>query len=217
MAEPTLAVFAKDLRCEARSRHAITSVLLFALVSAFAVAATLGPCGLKPEVAAGLLWIVIYFSAMSGLSRAFVREEEGKTAALLKLAAPPNAVFLGKLAFNLVLLVAMEVLVTPIILGLTSGVRDWPGLIAILGLGSLALSAGGTMAAAMVARATVKGALYAVISFPLLAPVLFAAVHGTDLALSGSGSPASDIRLLFYYSASVIIASLILFRFVWED
>jgi heme exporter protein B len=216
-AKSVLALLGKDVRCELRSRHAVTAMLLFALTSTVAVAATIGRTGLEPDVAAGLLWIVIYFSAMSGLSRSFVREEEGGTSPLLKLALSPNAVYLGKLAFNLGLLLAIEIVVVPVFVGLTNcRIGNWPGLIGILVLGSLGLSAAGTLAAAMVARATVKGALYAVICFPLLAPVLFAAVSGSQAAIGGT-IPGSNMRLLLYYFGTVITASLLLFRFVWED
>lgn len=217
-ARSVLALLDKDVRCELRSRQALTAMLLFALTSTVAVAATLGRSGLEPEFAAGLLWIVIYFSAMSGLSRSFVREQEGGTASLLKLAQSPNSVYLGKFIFNLGLLLAIEIIVVPVFFGLTNcRVGNWWGLIAILVLGSISLSAAGTLSAAMVARAAVKGALYAVISFPLLVPVLFAGVHGAETALQGKSALGADARLLFYYCGTVITASLLLFRYVWED
>lgn len=217
LATSVLALLGKDVRCELRSRHAITAMLLFALTSTVAVAATIGRNGFSPDVSAGLLWIVIYFSAMSGLSRSFVREEEIGTASILKLSLAPNAVYLGKLAFNLALLLAVEAVVVPVLIGLGNcRVGNWTGLVFVIILGSIGLSAAATLAAAMVARATVKGALYAVVCFPLLAPVLFAAVHGSQVAMDG-GTPQSDMKLLAYYCGTVITASLLLFRFVWED
>lgn len=212
------ALAAKDVRCELRSRQAITAMLLFALTSVVAVSATVGRCGLNPDVAAGLLWLVIYFSAMSGLSRSLVREEELQTASLLKLTLSPNAVYLGKLTYNFAVLLAVEIVVVPLLFLLGNcSVGNWPGLIVILVFGTVALSAAGTIAAAMVARATVKGALYAVLTFPLLAPVLFAAVHGSEATIAGAAAPPGDIRLLAYYCGTVITGSLLLFRFVWED
>lgn len=215
--EAIAALIGKDVRCELRSRHAVTAMLLFAVTSTVAVAATIGRNGLSADTAAGLLWIVIYFSAMSGLSRSFVREEEGGSAALLKLSMPPNAVYVGKLVFNLALLAAIEIVVVPMLVGLTNcRVGNWSGLIGVLILGSIGLSAAGTLAAGMVARATVKGALYAVVCFPLLAPVLFVGVSGAQMALAGA-MPWADLRLLFYYCGTVITASMLLFRFIWED
>lgn len=213
-----LAVFVKDARCELRSRHALGAVLLFAVTSTVAVSFALGAWGSDAAVSAGMLWIVIYFSAMSGLSRSFVREEEMQTAATLKLATRPNAVYLGKLAFNLALLLAIEVVTIPLFVVLMGcSVRSWGTLAAVLALGSLGLSCGGTMAAAMVAKAATRSALYAVISFPLLVPVLGVAIHGTTIAMEGGVGATSDIRLLAYYCGAVLTACIMLFRFVWED
>ena len=216
----TLAVLVKDIRCELRTRHALGAVLLFAVTSTVAASFTLTAWGGKSAVASALLWLVVYFSAMSGLSRSFVREEETGTAALLKLAAPPNGVFLGKLVFTLATLVAIEIITVPLFVALMGCAVAWWGLlICLLLVGSVGLSAGATVAAAMVAKAATKGALYAVISFPLLVPVLGIAIHGTDLALAGRDAAmvAGDIRLLVYYAGAVITGSLMLFRFIWED
>lgn len=215
-----MAVLLKDLRCELRTRHALGAVLLFSVTSTVAVSFIIGAWGSKSAIASALLWLVLYFSAMSGLSRAFVHEEETYTSNTLKLAACPNAVYLGKLAFNLVMLILVELVTVPLFITLAGCSIYRLGLfIALLLLGSLGMCAGATMAAAMVARAAVKGALFAVVSFPLLVPVLAVAIHGTNIAMDPQAisSAASDIRMLCYYCGAVITASLILFRFIWEN
>lgn len=215
-----VAVLAKDLRCEFRARQALSAVLLFAVTSCVAVSFTLQAYSSNSAVSSALLWIVIYFSAMSGLSRSFVREEETFTGTLLRLAARPSSVYLGKLAFNWLLVTALQVIAVPLFMlfvGLT--VRDWGSFAGILLLGGLGLSAGSTTAAAMVSRATTKGAVFAVICFPLLVPVLGASIHGSQLAMEPVLvlSAGSDLRLLASYCGTVITASLMLFRFIWED
>lgn len=215
-----LAVLIKDIRCELRARHALSAILLFAVTSTVAVSFTLGAWGSKSAVASALLWLVIYFSAMSGLSRTFVREEEANTAAVLKLSAVPCSVYLGKLAFNFVILIAVEIIAVPLFVLLSGcSIGNWALFSALLVLGSLGLSAGATTTAAMVAKASVKGALFAAVSFPLLIPVLAISIHGTGIAmdLHPVGSAVGDIKLLVYYSGIVITASLMLFKFIWEE
>jgi heme exporter protein B len=75
------------------------------------------------------------------------------------------------------------------------------------------------MAAAMVSKASSRGAIYAVISFPLLLPVLAVAIHGCGFAISGQNlaTAASDARLLTYYCGASIAASLMLFTYIWEN
>lgn len=213
-----LAVIAKDARCELRSKQATSAVLLFAVTSTVAVSFTLGALGSNSAVAATLLWIVIYFSAMAGLGRSFIHEEETGTASLLRLTVPAESVYLGKLIFNFLTLVCVEVVTVPLFVVLTGCRISGMGMfIALLVVGSLGLSAGATTAAAMVSRAASKGALLAAISFPLLAPALGVAIAGTNIAMQGSSGAASDIRLLIYYCGVVITASLMLFRCVWEE
>lgn len=212
-----IAVLFKDARCEFRSRQSISAALLFAVTSTVAVSFTLGALGADNRVAATLLWVVIYFSAMAGLGRSFTHEEETGTACLLRLSVAAESVYLGKLAFNFLTLVCVEVVAAPVFVVLTGcEVARMGVFVALLAVGSLALSAGATTAAAMVSRAAGKGALLAAISFPLLAPALGVAIAGTNAALQGA-SAATDIRLLVYYCGIVITASIMLFRFVWEE
>lgn len=214
----TLAVIAKDARCELRSKQSISAVLLFAVTSTVAVSFTLGVLGDNGAVAATLLWVVIYFSAMAGLGRSFIHEEETGTASLLRLNAAAESVYLGKLVFNFLTLVCVELVTVPLFVVLTSCQISRPGMfIALLVLGSLALSAGATTAAAMVSRAASKGALLAAVSFPILAPALGVAIAGTSAAMQGLPGALSDLRILIYYSGLVITASLLLFRCVWEE
>lgn len=213
------AVLAKDALCEVRSKQAVAAVLLFAVTSTVAVSFTLGAIGSNRAVTSVLLWVVIYFSAMAGLGRSFAHEEETYTASLLRLAVPAESVYLGKLAFNFATLVAVEIVAVPMFVLLTDchiG-RIWV-FVAMLLLGSAALSAGATTAAAMVSRAASKSALFAGVSFPLLAPALAVAIAGTSAALGPpQASAASDARLLVYYCGIVIVASLMLFRYIWEE
>ena len=55
-----------------------------------------------------MLWVVLLFAALASLSHAFVREVEGRTLTLLRLVASPTAIALGKLLFNLLFLIAIE-------------------------------------------------------------------------------------------------------------
>lgn len=214
------AVFHKDVTCEFRTRYAVNAILLFAVTTLFAVSFAVGGAGVSESVQSSLLWIIIYFSGMSGLSRAFVREEEARTASALRLAAAPGAVFGGKLIFNLVLLAALEVVIVPLFVGMMNvHVSGWPLFLAVLAGGSVGLAVAATIVAAIVSRANAKGALFAVLSFPVLLPLLIGAIHGTQAALSSArfAEGMQDVKLLVSYTGIMFIVSLFVFRFIWED
>ncbi|HMO57792.1 MAG TPA: heme exporter protein CcmB [Roseiflexaceae bacterium] len=218
------AVFRKDLRSELRTRYALNAVLLFAVSTVVALSLGLGPLApLRnpdlPIIQAALLWIAILFAAFTGLARVFVHEEDARTAAALRLAAPPLAVYLGKLFFNLLLLAVLASLTaTLFLIMLRVRVGNLGLFIALLGVGSLGLVAATTLIAAIIARASARGALFAVLSFPLLTPLLVVAIRGTALAVEGRGWEAAiaPLQVLVAYPLALFTASLFLFKSVWE-
>jgi heme exporter protein B len=214
------AVFAKDWRCEFRTRYSLNTLALFAVTTLVVVSVSLGPLGASPMARATvlpvMLWILLLFAAAAGLPRAFVQEEETHTATALRLAATPSALFAGKLAYSLTLLAALEALTTPLFLAMFQLGVVSPGLLLLALLaGGYGLAAGSTLVAAMVAQARGKGTLFAVLSFPVLLPLLLLAVELTRSAFGGGGAGGSVTQLLLYDGA-VTVAGLMLFPTIWN-
>lgn len=213
------AVLAKDLRLELRSRHAVNVLLIFVLSVLVVVVLAAGPENITARMQAGLLWIVILFSAALGLGRAFVAEEEQGTALLLRLNVRPGMVYGGKLCYSLLLLVGVNlVLLTAFVVLLRVRVAaPWLMLAAML-LGSLGLAATTTLLAAIVARSARRGPLLPMLMFPLLLPVLLSAIDATHESLEGTWRGAADsLVTLVAFSGVVIAASALLFEHVWRD
>lgn len=220
LAGEALAILGKDLRSELRTRYALNALLMFALITLSAVSFSVSGNGLTPGIHAALFWIVVFFSAMSGLSRCFIKEEESRTAAALRLAASPIAIYLGKLGFNLVLLGILNGLLVPLaVILMHLPVADWGLFLTVVLLGNLGLAGATTILAAIIAKASSKGSLFAVLSFPVLLPLLVSAIHGTLLALQGRprAEASGDLWLLFSYAGVMITASVMLFETVWSE
>jgi heme exporter protein B len=222
--QATWAIFRKDVQSELRTRYALNAVLLFAVSTVVALSVGLGPLApLRnadlPQIHAALLWIAILFAAFTGLSRAFVHEEETRTALALRLAAPPIAVYLGKVLFNLLLL-AVLALVTTVLFTVMLRVQigNLGLFVTLIVAGCIGLVCATTLIAAIIARASAKGALFAVLSFPLLVPLLVVVIQGTALALEGQPwtRGAAPLQVLGAYATALLVASLMLFPSVWE-
>lgn len=219
VAEAT-AVFVKEWRCEFRTRYALNTLALFAFTTLVVVSFSLGPLGVDRShgtaVLPVLLWIILLFSVAAGLPRTFVQEEETQTAMALRLSATPSALFCGKLLYNLTLVLALEVLVTPAYIIMTSLEVASPWLLAaVLAAGGYGLAAGSTLVAAIIAQARSKGTLFSVLSFPILLPLLVLAVELTRGATAGDpGGVAVPVLLL--YDATITVAGLMLFPVVWN-
>ncbi|KAB2962941.1 MAG: heme ABC transporter permease CcmB [Thermoanaerobaculia bacterium] len=215
-----LAVFGKDWRSEMRARHSVATLVLFALTTLIIASLALGPIGASPgersEVVAALLWILLLFAAAAGLPRAFVHEEESRTAAALRLAARPSAVFAGKLLWVISLLAALEAIATPLAVALFDLEVASPAvLLAALAAGGLGLAAATTVLAAIVAQGRGATTLFAALAFPLLVPLAVLAVAATRSALLGGEAGPVLVQLLLY-DGSIVVAGFLLFPVIWN-
>jgi heme exporter protein B len=196
---------------------------MFALTTLVAVSFSIGSFRIgeaeKPFLYSVLLWIILVFSALSGLSRSFVKEEEAGTMDVLRLSARPQAVFLGKLFFNLTLLGALQLIVVPSFILFMKYEIEFPGFFAAMVIsGCFGLGAGTTIVAAMIAQASARGALFSALSFPLLLPLMITAIKGCERAaigMSAAGWP--EVKIAVAYVVIMITMSLFLFPLVWEE
>ena len=214
------AVLVKDWRAELRTRHALHTLLLFAVTTLITVSMALGPAGVDPamrsSVLPALLWVILLFAAAAGLPRGFVHEEETHTATALRLAAAPSAVFCGKALYSASLLLAVEALLVPLYLAVMDLPLARPGLLLLaLGAGGLGLAVGSTLLAAIVAQAQGRGALFPILAFPVLLPLLLLAVELTRGAVTGTVGEGVVVNLLAYDGA-IAVAGLMLFPLVWN-
>ncbi|MDZ4723943.1 MAG: heme exporter protein CcmB [candidate division Zixibacteria bacterium] len=213
-------IFAKDVRLELRSRSALSTILMFGVTTLVVVSFSVGQAELPPKLLAALYWIILFFSCIAGMSQSFVREEEAGTALGLRLVADPLAVYLGKLSFNLLLMTTIGFVVTPLFFIFTDASTGNPGLLVLILLaGILALCAATTLVAAIIARAATRGALFAVIAFPLLIVPLWALVASTGKILDNQGFAfvAGELQVLFSFIVVMVTSSIMLFRFVWQE
>ncbi len=216
----TYLILIKDLQQEFKTRYAINAILLFAVVTLSAVSFAIGTYTAGIQVLAALFWVILFFSSMSGLSHIFIREEETQTADTLKLVARPVHIFLGKFIFNLLLLVALEVVLVPLfIAAMNFKITSFAIFAMTLLIGNFGLAGGGTMVAAIISKASAKGALFTVLAFPILLPVLISGISATKKATEETAllSAQNELQALLAYSVIIITASILLFDYVWNE
>lgn len=221
MIKTAQALFRKELSGELRTRYAINALLMFVVVTLSVILFSLAGEPLTRAVLAGLLWVVMFFAAMSGLSRTFVAEEERGTTLTLQLLAPPAAIYLGKLSFNVMLSLALNTFIIMLFLVFIPEFQiAQPGLFwLVVCLGGIAVAASTTIIAAIIARAQTKGTLFPVLSFPIMLPLLMAGISATRIAMEDStwDNAVADLQILVSYIVVVITVSFLLFDFIWKD
>ena len=221
MIKAALAILTKDIASELRTRYSINALLMFVIVTLSVLLFAFAGEALSRPVHAGMLWVVMFFAAMSGISRSFVAEEERGTTMTLQLLAPSASIYFGKLVFNILLVLVLNVVITVLFfVAMPDFHANQPGLLwLVILLGGLGISSSTTIIAAIIARANTKGTLFPVLSFPVLLPLLMAGISATKVALEDRTWSAcqQDIQLLISYIVVVITASFLLFDFVWKD
>ncbi len=217
----TLAIARKDLRSEIRTRYALSSLGMFVVVTVAVMAFATGDEHLSGSIGAGLIWVTMFFTGVTGLGRSFISEEERGTSLLLRLTATAGPVYLGKLIVNTILALLANTLIAALFLFLISGVKVGSPLafMVVIVASSLGFAASLTIVAAIIARASAKSALFPVLAFPIVLPLVLLGVdllrrsmEGIELALLGS-----DLLLLSLYTLALIALSYVLFDFLWKE
>lgn len=219
--QASLAIFLKDWKSELRTRYAISALVMFVVTTISVILFALGSEGASVNALSGMLWVAVFFAAMSGLSRTFVSEEERGTSMTLQLIASPTAVLLGKLLFNLVLVVCLNLFVVVLYSTFISEfvIKTYSIFVVTVALGSVGFAASATIIAAIIARANTKGTLYPVLAFPILLPLLLTVINGTRRATEGAffEEAQGEFFLLISYICAVLAVSYIVFEYIWKD
>ncbi len=221
MVGKTYALYRKDYHSELRTRYAVNSLAMFIIVAISVILFSIGNEKITQSLTSGLFWVVIFFSAMSGLARAFVSEEERGTSLLLHLIAAPSTIFSGKLLFNLILVFCMNIIIAVLYTALFDSfiIRNFALFAVSFILGNIGLAVASTIIAAIISKAGAKGTLYPVLSFPILLPLILTSVQLTLYANQGSSFADAkfELALVFCYDVIMLTGSYMLFDFVWKD
>ena len=181
------ALIVKDLRILSRRRGGLLSafalgaiIMLMASLSGEATPQSLGHRG------AAAFWMGLFLGSTLFLSDSFETEQrDGGQRALILLGASPTAFFYSKALVNFLGLFAVGILLTPISAALFGVGPSLFGGAAVLGLGTLSLSAPGTVFTALVSESDKRHLLLPVMMFPLVVPVLVTVVQSTLLLTFG--------------------------------
>jgi heme exporter protein B len=197
----------KDLLLELRSRDTVPAMLLF-VVSTLVVFNFSLPAETGDLAAYGLLWVAIVFTAILGLTRAFVAEREQRVLDGLVLApCDRSAIWLGKGIAVMAFLALAEVVALPAF-GLFFEPVTWE-LVAAVALADVGLAAVGTLLAAMAAASRARELLLPLLFLPLVIPIVVGGV-GASIA----DDPGRYLGFLGLYDVIFAILSWASFEYV---
>jgi len=207
----------KELLLEWRSKYALSGVILY-------VVSTIFVCFLSFVTLQGaswnvVFWIIMLFASINTVSKSFLQETKGRQLYIYTIASP-TALILSKTIYNVMLML----LVTLIALAFYSLVFDylpqdiWLYIVAVI-LGSISFSTIFTMISAIASKAGNGGMLMAILSFPVIIPVIGMLIKLSRNAVDGLDRSVSldEIAILLTINVLVIASSLLLFPYLWRD
>lgn len=215
------AIVWKDLSAELRSRELMSAMLVFALlvVLIFNFALELD-VNARATITSGVLWVTFAFAGTLGLNRSMAMEKDrGCLDGLLLAPVDRSAIFFGKAAGNLIFMLLVEIIVLPVYSLLYNANLFQPGLLLVILLGSIGYVAVGTLLSSMAVQTRSRDMLLPILLFPLVIPVLIAAVKGSGGFLEMR--PMEEIwpylNLLIVYDVIFIASAFMVFDFVVEE
>ncbi|GAB3658747.1 hypothetical protein GCM10028791_31910 [Echinicola sediminis] len=216
-----LVLIKKEITLEWRQKYALNGILLYVVSAVFitylSVGAKQGNISIPTWNA--LYWIIILFSAVNAVAKSFVQEHQGRQLYYYMIASP-EAIILSKIIYNTLLTLVLALLgygVFGIILG--NPVDDQGLFILNLLLGAVGFSACLTMVSGIASKASNNATLMAILSFPIIIPILLMAIKISKNAIDGLDRGVSIDKLMTLMAINAIIAvtAYILFPYLWRS
>ena len=211
----------KEFRLEWRQRYALNGILLYIVSTVFVcyLCFSMRRNQLTPMVWNALFWIILLFTAINAIAKSFVQERAGRLLYYYTLASPQQ-IIVSKILYNTVLMLALSALgygAYAFILG--NPVQDLLLFAGNLLLGSLGFAATLTLIAGIASKAENSATLMAVLSFPVVLPLLLMLIRVSKNALDGLDRSVStdEILTVLALDAIVLAVSWLLFPFLWRS
>ena len=215
----------KEILLEWRSKYAFNGVLLYVISTGFVcyMAFNLNPGFTEakgyPLVWNILFWIIILFAAVNAIAKSFLQESKGRLLYYYSIASP-HAIILSKIIYNILLMGLLSILALIIYSLFFKNPTDdhLYYFIAVL-LGSFSFSTVFTMISAIASKAGNNGTLMAILSFPVIIPIILLLIKMSKRAMDGLDRSLNyqDIGVLLAINIIVIATSLLLFPYLWRD
>ena len=209
----------KEILLEWRSKYALNGVLLYVVSTVFV-------CYLSflvmPEKLTwnALFWIIMLFASINAVAKSFLQESRGRHLYIYTLASPV-ALILAKTIYNGLLMMILTLIALAVYAFVFPFPEDTDLLMYFVAtiLGSFTFATIFTMVSAIASKAGNGGMLMAILSFPIIIPVLIVLIKLSKNAIDGLDRSVSldDIGMLALINVLVMSVSLVLFPYLWRD
>ena len=207
----------KELIWEWRQKYALGGILLYATSTVFIVYMAFF------EVDAftwnTLFWIIMLFTSVNAIAKSFIQEGRGRWLYYYTITSP-HVVILSKMIYNLLIMIVLSALTLGIYSLMVGNPIKNPMIFGLaLLLGAVGLSLTLTLVAAIAAKANNNATLMAILSFPIIIPLLMMLIRLSKASLLPEIDQVAyrDMAVLGAMDVMIITLALILFPYLWRD
>jgi len=217
IAAQTKYLIIKEFRLEMRNKYALGGILLYVVSTVFVSYLSFKQIISVPTWNA-LFWIILLFASVNGVAKSFIGESRGRLLYMYTLVSP-QAVILSRIIYNSLLLMIISglcLLTYSLFVGYL--VQDLPLFILTLILGSFGFSSLLSMVSAIASKTSNNFTLMAILSFPIMMPLLMVLLKLSKNAIDGLEQwDLNYLAVLMFINVIIIALSYLLFRYLWRD
>jgi len=207
----------KEAQLEMRNKYALGGILLYVISTVFVSYLSFKKI-INPSTWNALFWIILLFASINAVAKSFINETRGRLLYIYTLASP-QAVITAKIVYNsflLSILSALCLLVYMLFVG--NIIQDLTLFMVTLLFGSFGFSSLLTMVSAIASKTNNNFTLMAILSFPIIMPLLIVLIKLSKNAIDGLDLwDMNSLLILVFLNVITIASSYLLFPYLWRD
>lgn len=210
----------KEIQLEWRQKYAMHGLILYLASTVFVcyLSFKAKQQAIHPITWNTLFWIILLFIAINAIGKSFTQESAQRNLFYYTIASP-EAIIFSKITYNTLVMVAIS-LIGIVFYSWVMGnpVGNFPLYLLSLVLGAIGFSATLSMVAGIAAQGENTATLMAVLSFPIILPLLLMLLKVSKSAMDGLSIQENwdEIAILTSIDVIVIVLSGILFPYIWR-
>ncbi len=208
----------KEFRTEWRQKASIGGIFIYVISTVFVCYLSFKKVIDIPTWNA-LFWIIMLFASINAIAKSFIQESKGRLLYLYTIISPEGLI-LAKMIYNTVLMLILSILCLGCYVLLVGElIQNLPLFIITLLLGSSCFAGTFTLMSAIASQASNNSSLMAILSFPVILPLLITLIQLSKNALDGLPLSVSYnyLIVLLLLNGIVTVLSWILFSYLWRD
>ncbi len=211
------ALLQKDLLIEWRNKYSFNGILLYVFSTVFICYLSFKQ--INPVVWNALFWIIMLFASVNAVAKSFMQETKGRFLYMYSISSAHN-IIISKIIYNallMMLLALISILFYTVVF--KNPIQDMLFYGIAVMLGGLSFSTILTMVSAIAAKVNNNSTLMAILSFPIMVPLLMLLIKFSKNAIDGLERSVSmnELFAILLLNVITIAISLLLFPYLWRE